>query len=47
MKIGVTKVLSVVGLVASLIGTVVSSVASDRKTNETIARLVDEKLNGK
>lgn len=47
MKINVIKVMTVVGTLLSLGGSLLSGVASDKKTEETVARLVKDKLEGK
>lgn len=38
------KVISIVGLVLSVAATIVSSVASDRKMEDVVNKVVDEKL---
>lgn len=44
MKVNITKILSVAGLALSVIGTIASSVASDRKMNEVVEKVVADKL---
>lgn len=44
MKLNITKVLSGVGLVLSVVGTIVSGVAGDRKMKEVVDKVVDAKL---
>jgi hypothetical protein len=44
IKFGGTKVLTIIGFALTLAGSLVSSVAGSKKTEETIARLVDKKL---
>lgn len=43
-KIDGTKLISIVGLVLSVVGTIASSVAGDRKMKDVVDRVVDEKL---
>lgn len=47
MKINVVKVLSIVGTVLSLGGSLVSTIASNKETKELVGKLVEEKLAGK
>lgn len=42
-----TSVLQIVGVVLALGGSIVSSIVSDRKNKETLAKLVEEKLGQK
>lgn len=44
MKLNVTKIISIVGLALSVVGTIASGVASDRKMTAAIEKAVDEKL---
>jgi hypothetical protein len=44
MKFNVVKVLSIVGTVASIAGSLISGWAADRKMKETIAEMVKEEL---
>ena len=43
----VEKVLPVAGVVLTIGGSIISNIVQDKKTKETIAKLVDEKLAGK
>ena len=42
-----TKALQIVALVLSLGGTIISSIVNEKKTKETLSKLVDEKLGQK
>lgn len=47
MKLDVGKLLSVLSLVLSLGATIAANAAGKRSTEETLAKLVDEKLGSK
>jgi hypothetical protein len=47
VNVDTTKVLNVLGLGLGLVGSLVASIAADRKNKELITKLVDEKLNNK
>ena len=44
MKIDVTKIIGGVGLVLSVVATIMSGVANDRKMKDVVDKVVDEKL---
>lgn len=43
----VEKVLPIAGIVMTIGGSIIQNIVSEKKTKETIAKLVDEKLAGK
>lgn len=44
MKIDKAKLLSIAGLLLSVVGTIASGAASDHKMKDAVAKAVDEKL---
>lgn len=44
MKLNTTRIISIVGLALSVVGTIASGVASDRKMKDVVDKVVDEKL---
>lgn len=47
MKLGMTTVLSVLGMALNVAAAIVGGIASEQKNKEILAKLVDEKLGNK